>query len=92
MVNGSFPYLADLISKHVSFCYLQSSEVNLFLVCCTYSNFGDCRISVCRPLPWNNLLTDIKYAETSSQFKTLLKTFFTSKLSKPNVADGVACY
>ena len=77
VVNGSSPsYLANLVSKHVPSRYLRSSDANLFVVPRTFSKFGDRRFSVCGPLLWNNLPTDIKCAETLNQFKSLLKTFF----------------
>ena len=77
VVNGSSPsYLANLVSKHVPSRYLRSSDANLFVVPRTFSKFGDRRFSVCGPLLWNNLPTDIKCAETLDQFKSLLKTFF----------------
>ena len=78
MVNNCFPsYLADLVSKHVPSRSLRSSEANLFVVPRTFSNFGDHKFSVYGPLLWNNLQTNIKFAKTLFQFKTLLKTFLT---------------
>ena len=79
VVNGSSPsYLANLVKKHVPSSYLRSSDANLFVVPRTdaISKFGDRRFSVSGLLLKNNLPTDIKCAETLSQFKTLPKTHF----------------
>ena len=105
VVNGCSPsYLADLVSENVTSPYLRNSEANNFVVPRTFSNFDDRRFSTCGSSLWNNLPTDIKSAKILSQFRTLLKTFFTPKLMTPNyirnylrklffyVAGSVKCY
>ena len=80
MVNGSSPsYLAHLVSQHVPSRYSRSSDDNPIVAPRTFSKFGDWRFSVCGPLLRNNLLTNVKCAETLSQFKTLLKTHFRTE-------------
>ena len=72
-------HLANLVSQHVLSRYFRSSDVNLFAVPRTFSKFDARRFSVCGPLLWNNMPTDINCADTLSQFKTLLKTHFYSE-------------
>ena len=77
--SSSLLYVANLVSKIVSCRYLRSSEGNLFVVPRTFSHVCDHRFSIREPLLWNNLPSDIKCAETLSQFKILLKTFFNAE-------------
>ena len=43
-------------------------------------NFGDRRFSVSGSRLWNDLPTNIKNAESLTQFKTLLKTYFFTQV------------
>ena len=70
-------YLTNLIT-HQPFLSrsLRSTESNLLFVPRTFSAFGDRCFSVPGPRLWNALPQHIKDAESTNQFKVLLKTHF----------------
>ena len=78
VINGLSPtYLTNLITHQpVPSRSLRSTDSNLLFVPRTFSAFGDCCFSVCEPRLWNELPTHIKDAESTNQFKVLLKTYF----------------
>ena len=78
LINGLSPtYLTDLITHHpVPSRSLQSTDSNLLFLPRTFSAFGDRWFSACGPLLWNALPPHIKDAESTNQFKVLLKTYF----------------
>ena len=81
ILNGQSPsYLVDLISGRVPTRALRSRDTNLLAVPCSSSKFGDRRFSVSGPRLWNDLPTYIKNAESLTQFKTLLKTYFFTQV------------
>ena len=81
ILNGQSPlYLVDLISRHVLTRALRSCDTNLLALPGSSSKFGDRRFSVSGPRLWNNLPTCIKNAESLTQFKTLLKTYFFTQV------------
>ena len=81
ILNGQSPlYLVDLISKHVRTRALRSRDTNLLAVPRSFSKFGDRRFSVSGPRLWNDLPTYINNAESLTQFKALLKTYFFTQV------------
>ena len=81
ILNGQSPlYLVDLISRHVPTRALRSRDTNLLAVPRSSSKFGDRRFSVSGPRLWNDLPIYIKNAESLTQFKTLLKTYFFTQV------------
>ena len=82
ILNGqSSLYLVDLISRHVPTRALRSRDANLLALPRSSSKFGDRRFSVSDPRLWNDLPTYIKNAESLTQFKTLLKTYFFTQVN-----------
>ena len=80
ILNDQSPlYLVDLISRHVPTRALRSRDTNFLAVPRSSSKFGDRRFSVSGPRLWNDLPTYINNAESLTQFKTLLKTYFLLK-------------
>ena len=80
VLNGHSPvYLSDLVSRYVPARPLRSSDCNLVLVPRTYSKYGDRRFSVSGPVLWNDLPENIRDADSTAIFKTLLKTHLYSK-------------
>ena len=76
-VNSYSPsFLTSLLSKHVPFRVLRSSDADLLSIPRILSKFGDCKFSANGPHFWNALPQYIKDAGNVSQFKKLLKTFF----------------
>ena len=81
ILNDQLPlYLVDLISRHVPTQALRSRDTNLLAVPRSFSKFGDRRFSVSGPWLWNDLPTFIKNAESLTQIKTLLKTYFFTQM------------
>ena len=81
ILNGQSPlYLVDLISRHVPTRALRSRDTNLLAVPRSSSKFSDRRFSVSGPRLWNDLPIYIKNAESLTQFKTLLKTYFFTQV------------
>ena len=76
--NGLSPtYLTDLITHQpVPSRSQRSTDSNLLFVPCTFSAFGVRCLRVCGPRLWNALPPLIKDAESTNQFKVLLKTYF----------------
>ena len=80
-LNGQAPrYLQDLITLYAPNRALRSQSAGLLVVPrISKSTFGGRAFCYQAPLLWNQLPTWVKEADTTSLFKTKLKTFLFSK-------------
>ena len=81
ILNGQSPsYIVVLISRHVPTRALRSRDTILLAVPCSSLKFGGRRFSVSGLQLWSDLPIYIKNAESLTQLKTLLKTYFFTQV------------